>query len=215
MAKPLILKVNKDNPSLSVIKQTAEIIKKGGLVILPTDTVYGLSCDATNSKAVAKVFKVRKRPFTQPLSIALSNYEQLRYYVKEFPKTAQLLVKKFLPGALTLILKKSKLIPDIVTASRNDIGIRIPDCKIVHMIIDYAQVPIVIPSANLHNQPSPTCVQQLSSELIKQVDLILDGGKTTYGIESTIVLCFRKKIKIIREGAIPSAKIFAVLNQKC
>ncbi|MBS4015031.1 MAG: threonylcarbamoyl-AMP synthase [Candidatus Latescibacteria bacterium] len=202
-----IIKINPVRPSITAIKHAAKVIRAGGLVVLPTDTVYGLACDATNPEAVTKVFTVKQRPLSQPLSIAVSNYQDIYIYVKNFTETAKILAEKFLPGALTLILTKKKTIPDIVTAGRADIGIRIPDCKIVLKIIDYAQVPIVIPSANLHNKPSPVTAEQALEDLNGKADLVLDGGKTKYGRESTIVSCIGEKIKIVRPGVISDDKI--------
>jgi len=205
-----IIKVNPNRPSLNVIKKAAEIINKGGLLALPTDTVYGLACDATNPSAVAKVFFVKKRPLTQPFSIAVSKSQDIYKYVENIPDAAKILAKRFLPGPLTLIMKKSKLIPDIVTAARDDIGIRIPDCKITLDLIKALKKPIVIPSANIHNKLSPTTAKEVLKYLDGKIDLILDGGKTKYGVESTIVSCVGKEIKIIREGAISAKEILSL-----
>jgi L-threonylcarbamoyladenylate synthase len=204
-----IVKIKLQKPDAGLIKKAAKIIKNGGLVVLSTDTVYGLACDATNPQAVAKVFYIKQRPLTQPLSIAVSKYRHIYKYVESIPETAKILIKKYLPGPLTIILKKSTLISDIVTAGQNDIGIRIPDCKIVLMLIEYAKVPVVIPSANIHNHPSPTTAQQALKDLNGKVNLILDAGKTKYGNESTIVSCIDNKIKIIRQGVISSKEILS------
>jgi L-threonylcarbamoyladenylate synthase len=206
-----IIKIDNIRPELNTVKKAAKIIRNGGLVVLPTDTLYGLACDATNPEAVLKVYAVKKRPLSQPLSIAVSEYKDIYIYVESFTNLAKFLAKKLLPGALTLVLEKSDVIPDIVTAGRKDIGIRIPDCKILLEIIKYAKVPIVIPSANIHNHPSPISAKQVLGDLKEKVNLILDGGKTKYGVESTIVSCIGKKIKIIRQGAIPDYKIFNIL----
>jgi L-threonylcarbamoyladenylate synthase len=231
-----ILKINPNRPSHILIKKAAKIIKDGGLVVLPTDTVYGLACDATNPSAVAKVFYIKKRPLSQPLSIAIGDYSYIYKYVGNLTDLAEKLAKKFLPGPLTLILNKSEIIPDIVTAGRDDIGIRIPDSKIVLMLVKILKKPIVIPSANIHNRPSPTTAleainglygkvdpapnQVANSQLLiatsKErcgVDLILDGGKTRYGVESTIVSCLSNKVKILREGAISAKQIFASVKK--
>ncbi len=209
-----IIKTNTNRPSIKIINKTAKIIKRGGLVVLPTDTVYGLVCDATNPKAVAKVYCVKKSPLTQPLSIAVNYFSYIYKYVENVPKPAKMLAKKFLPGPLTLVLSKSKTIPDIVTAGRNDIGIRIPDSKIIMMLLKILKKPIVIPSANIHNKPSPTTAQQVLKDLDGQVDLIIDGGETKYGIESTVVLCINEKIKILRVGAISKREIFSSLSKQ-
>jgi L-threonylcarbamoyladenylate synthase len=210
--KTQLIKIDPNRPALSVVKQAAQIICDGGLVVLPTDTVYGLVCDATNPQAVRKLFQIKKRPLAQPLSIALSDLSYIYKYVGNIPDLAEKLAKKFLPGPLTLVLKKSNLIPDIVTAGRDDIGVRIPDSKIIVVLIKLARRPIVIPSANIHNRPSPTTAQQALKDLNGKVDLILDGGKTKHGIESTVVSLVNNKIKILREGAISTKEILSCLK---
>ncbi len=207
-----LIKINPNRPAVSTLKKAAAIIKKGGLVVLPTDTVYGLVCDATNPEAVRKLFQIKKRPLSQPLSIALSDLLHIYKYVENLPNLAEVLAKKFLPGPLTLVINKSKLIPDVVTAGRDDIGIRIPDSKIVLMLIKLTRRPIVIPSANIHNRPSPTTAQQALKDLNGKVDLILDGGKTKYGIESTVVSLTNNEIKILREGEISTEEIFSCVK---
>jgi L-threonylcarbamoyladenylate synthase len=210
--KTQLIKVNPNRPALSTLKKTADIIRSGGLVVIPTETVYGLICDATNQEAVKKLFQIKKRPLTQPLSIAVSKSSEIKKYTIDYTNKAKKLTRKFLPGPLTIVLKKSSLIPDIVTADRNDVGIRIPDSKIVLKLIELVQKPIVIPSANIHNQPSPTTAQQAIKHLNGKVDLILDGGKTKYGIESTVVSLVSKEIKVLRKGAISTKEILFCLK---
>ena len=210
--KTQLIKINPNRPALSTLKKTADLVKAGGLVVLPTDTVYGLVCDATNIKAVKKLFQVKKRPLTQPLSIAVSKNRDIKKYTIDFTDNAGKLARKFLPGPLTIVLKKSSLIPDIVTSGRDDIGIRIPDSKIVLMLIELTKRPIVIPSANVHNHPSPTTAGQALKDLNGKVDLILDGGKTRYGRESTIVSLINGKTKILREGAISTEEILSCIK---
>jgi L-threonylcarbamoyladenylate synthase len=210
--KTQLIKINPNCPAISTLKKAAAIIKKGGLVVLPTDTVYGLACDATNPSAVKKLFHVKKRPLTQPLSIAVSKVQDLKKYAKDIPGQAVLLAKKFLPGPITLVVQKSSLIPDIVTAGRDDIGIRIPDSKIILMLIKLVRKPIVIPSANIHGKPSSTTAWQAIKHFLGNVDLILDGGKTKYAIESTIVSLTNNEIKILREGAISANEILSCVK---
>ncbi|MEO0092571.1 MAG: L-threonylcarbamoyladenylate synthase [candidate division WOR-3 bacterium] len=207
------IKVDPNRPAPQIIKIAAKIIIQGGLVVLPTDTVYGLVCDATNVQAVKKVYQVKKRPLSIPLLIAVSSIKDITQYVKEMPALAKHLAKKFLPGALTLVLKKSPMIPDIVTAGRDDVGIRIPDCNFVLELIRYTKRPLVIPSANIHNKPSPVTAQEICKDLAGKVDLIIDGGESKYKIESTIVSIVDDKIRIIREGAIPSKLIESFLKK--
>ncbi len=208
-----IIKINPSRPSLKAVKRAVQIIRDGGLAIIPTDTVYGLVCDATNPEAVKRVFLVKKRSLTQPLSIAVGKYRHIYKYVNNIPSNARRLARKFLPGALTLIMEKSDAIPDIVTANQKTVGIRIPDCKVVLMLLEFLKRPIVIPSANLHNHPSSATAPAALRELTGKVNLVLDAGKTKHGKESTIVFCLGKKIEIIRHGAIPDYKIFKALSE--
>lgn len=207
-----LIKINPNRPSFSTLKKTADMIKMGSLVILPTDTVYGLICDATNPEAIKKLFQVKKRPMTQPFSIAVGKIQDIKRCAIEIPDTARKLARKFLPGPLTIVLKKSLLIPEIVTAGRDNIGIRIPDSKIVLKLIELVRRPIVIPSANIHNHPSPTTARQALKNLDGRVDLILDGGKTKYSIESTVVSLINNEIKVLREGAISTKEILSCLK---
>jgi len=207
-----VIKINPNRPAITLIRKAVEVIKNGGLVVLPTDTVYGLACDATNPVAVAKVFFVKVRPMSQPLSIAVGNFKHIYKYVGNIPVSAKKLAKKFLPGPITLVFKKSSIIPDIVTAGRDDVAIRVPDCKFVLMLLRYLNSPIVLPSANIHNKPSPIKAHQVLKILNSKVDLIIDGGKTKYGKESTVVSCIGKKIKILRTGAISEKEIFSALS---
>lgn len=211
--KTQIIKVNPNQPDPKIIEIAGNIIIQGGLVVLPTDTVYGLVCDATNADAVKKVYQVKKRPLSIPLLIAVSSINDMSKYVKEIPQPAKVLAKKFLPGALTLVLKKSANLPDIVTAGRDDIGIRIPNCKLVLQLIRYTKRPLVIPSANIHNKPSPITAQEAHKDLEGKVDLIIDGGTTKHKIESTIISISNGEIKLIREGAIPFSKIKNYLDK--
>jgi L-threonylcarbamoyladenylate synthase len=163
---------------------------------------------------VAKLFKVKKRPLSQPLSIAIVNFTHIYKYVGNIPDSTKILAKKFLPGPLTIVVKKSKVIPDIVTAKKNDIGIRIPDSKIVLSLLKILKKPIVIPSANIHRHLSPTNAQQVLKYLDGKVELILDGGKTKHQKESTVVSCINDKVKILRDGVITAKEIFMMLSKK-
>ncbi|MEO0092987.1 MAG: L-threonylcarbamoyladenylate synthase [candidate division WOR-3 bacterium] len=189
----------------------SEIIKKGGLVIFPTETVYGLGADALNPEAVALVYKIKSRPKDQPLSIAVAEANAIKRYVQKIPPIAFRLMEKFLPGPLTLILLKSKIIPDIVTGGIEKIGIRIPDHPVALSLLQAVARPLTATSANRTGKPGPQNVNDIGPDLKNDVDLILDAGPTKLGIESTII-DLTDKPTILRIGAISKAEIEAVIG---
>lgn len=206
----MIIKINPKKPEKKIINQAVEILKKGGLVAFPTDTLYAVGASALNPKAVRRVFEVRKRPSSQPLIVGIYYIRQLNLITKRIPETFKRL-KKFWPGPLTMIFEKSDLIPDIVTGGAKKIAIRIPDCPIALELIKGAG-PLVIPSANISKEPAPKTADEISKELAEEVDLILDGGKTKYGIESTIIDITVSPPRILRIGAISPDRVKKVLT---
>lgn len=204
-----LIKINAMLPEQEKLAVAADIIKAGRLVIYPTETVYGLGADATNPEAVALVYQVKGRPLDQPLSIAVATISDLKQYVKKIPRLATSLMERFLPGPLTLILFKSPVIPAIVTAGTEKIGIRIPDHPVALGLIRTAKRPIITTSANRTGKPSPNDITKVVKS--KAIDLVLDAGPTKFGIEST-VLDLTDRPKILRVGAITRAEIEAVIG---
>lgn len=185
------------------VKFAAEIIRSGGLVVYPTDTLYGLACDALNKEAIARVFEVKKRPISTPLPIAVNDLKMLKKYAF-VDERAEKIAKRFLPGALTIILKK-KALPDILTSGLDSIGIRIPDNEIALKLIGYSGVPITTTSANISGKKPPISVEEVI-EQIKDIDVILDYGELESRLPSTI-LDLTGKPKILREGKIEKEEI--------
>ena len=208
-----IIKIDPDEPQEETIEEAARIIKDGGLVALPTETVYGLGTDALNEEAVKKIFEIKGRPLDKPLSILIGRKEKLIKYVQEIPKAAEILIAKFWPGPLTLIFKASSFIPDIVRGRNNTIGIRMPDCKIARKIIQASGVPLACPSANLSGKPSPTKAFEVAKGLRERIDLILDGGETKIGVESTVLDLTTSPPSILREKALKREKIEEVIGK--
>ena len=194
------------------IEQAAKIIKRGGLVAFPTETVYGLGANALDKTAVRKIFKAKKRPMDNPLIIHIADIKDLNSLVKEIPKTAEVLIKKFWPGPLTLILHKKEVVPDEVTAGLKVVAIRIPKNRIALDLIKKAGVPIAAPSANLAGRPSPTLAQHVFDDLGAGVDLILDGGSTKIGVESTVVDLTVNPPQILRPGGISFEELKKVIK---
>ena len=185
--KTLLLKVNPENPDPAKIQLVAEIIRWGGLVAFPTETVYGLGVDALNSEAVLALFEAKKRPLDNPPIIHVADPAEVSRLVVEVPKKAKLLMEKFWPGPLTLIFKHSNLVPTVTVAGLDTVAVRMPKHKIALELIRQSRCPIAAPSANLAGKPSPTTAQHVYEDLNGRIDAIIDGGATNIGVESTVV----------------------------
>jgi L-threonylcarbamoyladenylate synthase len=182
-----------------------ELLRKGELVALPTETVYGLAAKALESIAVAKIFEAKERPRFDPLIVHLPNRERLERIVNVPAKHRQLigrLVDKFWPGALTIVLPKRKIVPDIVTAGLDSVAVRLSAHPVFAEIVGELDEPLAAPSANRFGRVSPTTAQHVLHELDGRIPLIIDGGPTEHGIESTIVAVQNDKIAILRRGPI-------------
>lgn len=182
------------------IKEAAEKIKSGGLVVMPTETVYGLGADGLNPDAINKIFQVKNRPNDNPLILHVGEKDQVEKLVKSIPDSAKLLMDKLWPGPLTIIFEKSSLVPDEVTAGGPTVAIRMPDHKVARELINLSERPIAAPSANISGKPSPTNAIDVYQDLNGKVDIILDGGVCDIGIESTVVDTTTKAPKIYRPG---------------
>lgn len=205
-----IIKVN--SQKLEEITGAAEIIKEGNLVAFPTETVYGLGANALDKKAIKKIFEAKGRPLDNPLIVHVADYDDIFKIAQKIPKIAKTLATKFWPGPLTLIFFKKRIIPDEVTAGGNTVAIRIPKNKIALELIKSAGVPIAAPSANLAGRLSPTTAQHVFEDLGNKIDLILDGGRTKIGIESTVVDLTINPPQILRPGGISFEKLKKVLK---
>lgn len=210
----IILNINKNNPEKVLIRQAALILKEGGLVAFPTETVYGLGADAFNAEAVEKIFIAKGRPASKGLIAHIADIKDVRKLAKEVPKRAELLMDKFWPGSLTIVLNKSKIVPDATTAGLDTIAIRMPANKIALALIREAKTPIAAPSANPSGEPSPVNAQQVIGYLNGKVDVIIDGGKTDIGVASTVLDLTANPPAILRQGALEKEGIEKVLKGK-
>jgi L-threonylcarbamoyladenylate synthase len=208
-----ILKINREKPEPNKIRFAAEIIKRGGLVAFPTETVYGLGADALNPEAVRKVFGAKGRPSDNPLIVHIADIKDIDILAKRVPKTAAMLMQKFWPGPLTVVLNKRRNIPDIVTAGGATVAVRMPDNKIALALISASGVPIVAPSANLSGRPSPTRPRDVIADMMGRVDLIIDGGQTEIGIESTVIDMTTLPPQILRPGIITVEEIESIIGK--
>jgi L-threonylcarbamoyladenylate synthase len=202
----LALKQNAFMIDKKEIEIAAEIIKKGGVVAFPTETVYGLGANALDPIAVAKIFEIKERPFFDPLIVHVASFDDVEKLSKNTDSRLKLLADQFWPGPLTIVLQKSDLIPDIVSAGLETVGIRIPDNEIALALIKASNCPIAAPSANKFGMLSPTSAQHVKKNL-KGVDYILEGGKTNVGIESTIISLNENGFEILRSGFITKEDI--------
>jgi L-threonylcarbamoyladenylate synthase len=189
------------------IKKAARLINKGGVVAFPTETVYGLGADAFNAKAVAKIFEIKERPRFDPLITHICEKKQLYLLTKNINEKLKKLIEIFWPGPLTIIVEKKESVPDIVSAGLKTVAIRMPANEIALKLIKISNTPIAAPSANKFSRLSPTRAEHVYSQLKNKPDLILDGGKTIYGLESTIVKFENGKFYLLRAGAISPQEI--------
>ncbi|MCS7121854.1 MAG: L-threonylcarbamoyladenylate synthase [Archaeoglobaceae archaeon] len=200
----IIIKSDPENPG-DEIRAAAEIIKKGGLVAFPTETVYGLGADALNEDAVGKIFKAKGRPADNPLIVHVSSFEQF-YEIADVNEIAEMLMKKFFPGPLTLVVKNKK-IPKIVTAGLDTVAVRMPNHRVALKLIDMSERPIAAPSANKSGRPSPTKAEHVIEDFGEEIDCIINAGETKIGLESTVIDTTVYPVEILRPGAITKEEL--------
>ena len=197
--KTLVEKIDRENINKDVIKDGAELIKKGELVAFPTETVYGLGASGLDARACENIFKVKNRPADNPLILHISSIDMLYTLVGEVSEDAKKLMDLW-PGPLTMVFKKSDIIPDIVTAGGDTVAIRFPENKIAYELIKEANLPIAAPSANISGRPSPTNAVDVYYDLEGKIPLIIDGGPSNIGIESTVIDMSEEIPTILRPG---------------
>jgi L-threonylcarbamoyladenylate synthase len=182
------------------IARAAAILRDGGLVAFPTETVYGVGANALDERAVARVFEVKARPRFDPLIVHIAGLEWLPRLTAEFPPVAKQLADKFWPGPLTLVLPKTSTVPDLVTAGGPTVAIRMPDHPVALKLLRAVDLPIAAPSANPFGRISPTCAEHVREQLGSQIDLILDGGPCRVGVESTVLQLTPQGPLLLRPG---------------
>jgi L-threonylcarbamoyladenylate synthase len=209
--KTLVLKVNPQKPEANPIQTAAEIIRKGGLVAFPTETVYGLGADAFNGDAVLRLFEAKRRPLDNPPIVHVAAKADVVPLVEQIPQKAQLLINKFWPGPLTLVLKHSPRVPKVTTAGLDTVAVRMPIHPVAAALIKASGCPIAAPSANLAGKPSPTTAEHVYEDLNGRIDAILDGGATNIGVESTVVDFSTDPPMLLRPGGLPFETLKKVL----
>jgi len=193
------------------VRRAAEILKRGGLVAFPTETVYGLGADAANAKAVARLYAVKGRPADHPVIVHFAGSEQAFAWAREVPEAARQLAARFWPGPLTLILKRSKLAQDFVTGGQDSVGLRVPSHPIAHEMLSIFGSGVAAPSANRFGLVSPTTAAHVREDLGDEVDLVLEGGPSDVGIESTIVDLSGPGATLLRPGGITKQQLEQVV----
>jgi len=207
------------NCTASIIKDAGLALKKGHLVAFPTETVYGLGADATNEKAVARIYEVKGRPKDHPLIVHISSMELLDKWARDIPEYAIKLARNFWPGPMTLILPRTDLAKDFITGGQNNVGLRVPEDSVALELLkefeNQGGFGIAAPSANRFGKISPTTAAAVSDELsdyLSKDDLILDGGLCAVGVESTIIDCTKEIPRILRPGAVTKEMIENILD---
>ncbi|MEE1279723.1 MAG: L-threonylcarbamoyladenylate synthase [Oscillospiraceae bacterium] len=198
---------------IETIRQAAKIIISGGLVAFPTETVYGLGANALCENAVKKIFKAKGRPQDNPLIVHVDSMDMIYPLVEEFDERARMLSERFWPGPLTIIMKRSKTVPDVVSAGLPTVAIRMPSDPIAKALIREAGVPIAAPSANLSGSPSPTMAQHVISDLSGRIDMILNSHSCDVGVESTVISLAGEKPRLLRPGFVTPEELSEILGE--
>src|SRR6266540_2143822 len=198
----IIIRVDSIAPDASAIRQAAATLLGGGLVAFPTETVYGLGANALDAAAVQRIFAAKGRPASDPLIVHIAALDQLDSVAQDVPALAHTLARAFWPGPLTLVLKRRPAIPATVAAGRNTVAVRIPNHAVPLALARAAGVPIAAPSANLFTRPSPTTAAHVLEDLDGRIDLLLDGGPTPIGLESTVLDLTSAQPTLLRPGGV-------------
>ena len=207
-----VLQVDPTAPDEKLIARAAECLRAGGLVAFPTETVYGLGAHALDRHAVQRVFAAKERPANDPLIVHVAAIDDLAPLVIDIPRVVRELADRFWPGPLTIVMRRSKQVPDEVTAGLDTVAIRVPSHPIAQALLRCARLPIAAPSANRFSRPSPTRAAHVLADLRDRIDIILDGGPTNVGLESTVVDLTHQPPMVLRPGAVDAAALQAVIS---
>ncbi|MGD0159966.1 MAG: L-threonylcarbamoyladenylate synthase [Candidatus Bathyarchaeia archaeon] len=212
MKKTVLLKVDPETPDIEKVRVAARLIRRGGLVAFPTETVYGLGADALNGSAVLALFEAKKRPLDNPPIVHVCGVEDVRRVAREVPPKAEALMKLFWPGPLTLVLKRSRALPDVTVAGLDTVAVRMPRHEVALALIRESGCPVSAPSANLAGRPSPTLARHVLDDLNGRIDAVLDAGPTAVGVESTVLDLTVDPPEVLRPGGTPFEALKEVLG---
>lgn len=202
-----VIKIDPNNIDMNLIAEAAETVRSGGLVAMPTETVYGLGADSFNPEAVKRIFAAKGRPADNPLISHIADISEVERLAREIPAKAEKLMEHFWGGPLTVILKRRPEVPAEVSAGLDTVSIRMPSHSVAHALIKASGTPIAAPSANLSGSPSPTLAKHCIADLMGRVDMIIDGGSSLIGLESTVVDLTAEVPTVLRPGAITAGQI--------
>ena len=205
-------KIDSDNINMDLIEKAAGILRKGGLVAFPTETVYGLGADGLNASACKKIYEAKGRPSDNPLILHIGNISQLKDIVCDIPECAVKIIDRFWPGPVTLVFRKKPIVPDSVSGGLITVAVRFPSNPVARAIINAAKTPVAAPSANTSGKPSPTRAKHVLHDMDGKIDMIIDGGSCEVGLESTIVDVTGKKPVILRPGGITKEMLEEVVG---
>jgi L-threonylcarbamoyladenylate synthase len=207
-----VLAIDPDRPQAELLEEAAAVLRGGGLVAFPTETVYGLGANALDAAAVRRIYAAKGRPAFNPLIAHVHGLGAARRLAARWPDAAEHLARAFWPGPLTLVLPRRAGIPDEVTAGRDTVGVRVPAHPVALALLERVALPLAAPSANRYTQVSPTTAQHVANGLAGRVELILDGGATRVGIESTVLDVTDEAPVLLRPGSIPLPELEAVVG---
>ena len=194
------------------LNEISNIIKNGGVVVFPTETVYGIGTNGLNEIAIKKLYDIKKRTLNKPISLLVSNIEMINQVAKDITDKEYKLIKKFFPGPLTIVLNKKDNVPDILTANSCKVGVRMPKNEIALKLIDFAGVPIATSSANISGEETGIDFNNVMNNFFNKVDCLIDGGPSNLGIGSTVVQIINEEPIILRQGLISKKEILSVIN---
>jgi L-threonylcarbamoyladenylate synthase len=206
-----VIRVDPQQPEAAAIARAADCLRRGGLVAFPTETVYGLGVHALDPAAVRRLFEAKGRPATDPLIVHVDAVDRIQDLVRGVPDSAVALATRFWPGPLTLVLPRSPRVPGEVTAGLNTVAVRVPSHPVARALLTAAAIPVAAPSANLFSRPSPTRASHVLDDLSGRIDLIIDGGPTQVGVESTVLDLSGAVPTILRPGAISIEMLRSIL----
>lgn len=208
-----LVKVDTENPEKSVLTEAAEILKNGGLVAFPTETVYGLGANGLDEKACKRIYEAKGRPSDNPLILTIGDLDGLYKIVGKVTENAKKIIDAFWPGPITLVLPKADCVPETVTGGLDTVAVRYPSNKIARELIKIAGIPVAAPSANSSGKPSPTRASHVEFDLNGKIEMIIDGGAADWGLESTILDVSEDKPVLLRPGAVTQDMIEDVVGE--
>ena len=194
------------------IAAAGRILERGGVVAMPTETVYGLMANGFDENACKQLYALKNRPTDKPITELIADFADMEKVADNLTETAKILARKFMPGPVTLIVKKNSRVPNVITGGTDTVGVRMPDCPLTREIIRAAKVPLAAPSANLSGQPAPTNAKGVLRDFDGKIPLVIDGGATRFAVPSTVIDCSGEGFSVLRRGVVTEENIRMALD---